>query len=104
MSELSTSQWIGDDQNAIVRAERGDNPRIVAERNSPLGGLAGTQRRLLIREEVLWLLHLSDEQLQLLINTRQITVIRIAGEERFDSRDLDQLISSYKATAARRAQ
>jgi hypothetical protein len=62
------------------------------------------ERRLLIRSEVLWLLHLSDEKVQQLINTRQITVFRIAGEERFDSRDLYQLIESYKATAARRPQ
>lgn len=59
-------------------------------------------RRLLIRGEVLSLLRLSEDQVQLLINTRQIVSIRIAGEERFDSRDLDQLIESYKSTAARR--
>lgn len=73
-------------------------------RQDILGGTAQVNRRLLTRQEALWRLHLSDEQLQHLINTRQITVIRIAGEERLDSRDLDQLISSYKATAARRAQ
>jgi uncharacterized protein (UPF0261 family) len=52
----------------------------------------------------MWLLHLSDEQLQFLINTKQITVLRIAGEERFDSRDLETLIESYKTTASRRPQ
>lgn len=50
------------------------------------------------------LLHLNEEQVQFLINTRQITRIRIAGEQRFDSRDIDQLIESYKTTAQRRAQ
>jgi hypothetical protein len=69
-----------------------------------LGGTARVHRRLLIRQEALGLLQLSDEQLQLLVNTRQVTVIRIAGEERFDSRDLEQLIESYKTTASRRAQ
>jgi hypothetical protein len=62
------------------------------------------ERRLLTRDEVLSLLHLSDEQLQLLIRTRQLVPIRIAGEERFDSRDVDQLIESYKSTASRRSQ
>jgi hypothetical protein len=61
-------------------------------------------RRLLTRDEVLTLLHLSDEQIQLLISTRQIVPIRIAGEERFDSRDLDQLIETYKSTGSRRSQ
>jgi hypothetical protein len=65
---------------------------------------AREERRLLIREEVLSLLYLSDEQLQLLIRTRQIVPIKIAGEERFDARDLDQLIESYKSTALRRPQ
>jgi hypothetical protein len=63
---------------------------------------AREERRLLIREEVLSLLHLSDEHLQLLMRTRQLVPIRIAGEERFDSRDVDQLIESYKSTALRR--
>lgn len=64
---------------------------------------ADSKRRcLLIRGEVLSRLHLTDEQVQGLINTRQIIPIRIAGEERFDSRDLDQFIESYKSTASRR--
>jgi hypothetical protein len=61
-------------------------------------------RRLLIRNEVLAVLQLSEDQVQSLINTRQLVSIRIAGEERFDSRDLDQLIDTYKATASRRPQ
>ncbi len=66
-------------------------------------GLVGDQRRLLLRREVESLLQLSEEQVQRLINTRQITVICIAGEERFDSRELDLLIETYKKTAQRRA-
>jgi len=48
-------------------------------------------RRLLLRAEALSYLQLDDEQLQTLINTRQITSVRIAGVERFDLNDLDQL-------------
>lgn len=61
-----------------------------------------TDRRLLRRAEIQEILELSEEQVQYLINTRQITAIRIAGEERFDSRDIERLIDGYKATASRR--
>lgn len=61
-----------------------------------------TERRLLVRDEVISILHLTDDQVQQLINTRQILPIRIAGEERFDSQDLYRLIETYKFTAARR--
>jgi hypothetical protein len=59
-------------------------------------------RRLLTRIEVLSLLQLVDEKVQHLIDTRQINVIRIEGEERFDSRDIYHLIDSYFSTASRR--
>ena len=59
-------------------------------------------RRLLVRAEALSYLQLDDEKLQTLVNTRQITPIRIAGGERFDLNDLDQLINDYRATASRR--
>jgi hypothetical protein len=68
------------------------------------GPITNRHRRLLTREEVHMQLGLDSEQVQFLINTRQITRIRIAGEERFDSREIDGLIDSYKATAQRRAQ
>jgi hypothetical protein len=71
--------------------------------DQPLG-LVRAERRLLLRGDVHSLLQLSPEKVQQLINTRQITVLLIAGEERFDSKDLDQLIESYKSTAARRPQ
>lgn len=61
-------------------------------------------RRLYSRDQVMMLLRLNEDQVQHLINTRQITRILIAGEERFDSREIDQLIEAYKATAKRRAQ
>jgi hypothetical protein len=63
-----------------------------------------TGRRLLIRPEVLQMLQLTETQVQGIINTRQIIALRIAGEERFDSRDLERLIDTYKTTALRRAQ
>ena len=65
-------------------------------------GLQRYDRRLLIRDEVLFLLHLSDEQVQQLINTRQLTPFFITGEERFDSRDVYRLIESYMSAASRR--
>lgn len=43
--------------------------------------------RLLSRQEVEMLLHLTTDQVQFLINTGRITRIRIAGEERFDPRN-----------------
>ena len=55
------------------------------------------------RSEVDLYLALSHDQVQSLINTRQITLIRIKGEDRSDSRDLDLLIETYKKTAQRRA-
>ena len=60
-------------------------------------------KRLMTRNEVDLYLALSHDQVQSLINTRQITLIRIKGEDRSDSRDLDLLIETYKKTAQRRA-
>ena len=60
-------------------------------------------KRLMARSEVDRYLALSSDQVQSLISTRQITVIRIQGEDRFDSHDLDMLIETYKKTAQRRA-
>jgi hypothetical protein len=60
------------------------------------------ERRLLVRGEIEALLHLPDDGVQQLIDTCQLIAIRIAGQERFDSKDLYQLIDAYKATALRR--
>lgn len=82
-----------------------------AEQDDPIqvrpvapGEQSSRTRRLLLRDEVLWLLRLTDEQFQLLVNTRQITTIRICGVERFDSKDIDRLIDTYNNTASRRPQ
>jgi hypothetical protein len=62
------------------------------------------ERRLLVRDEVLSVLQLADEEVQQLVDTHQLIPLRICGQERFDSKDLFQLIDSYKATASRRIQ
>jgi hypothetical protein len=59
-------------------------------------------RRLLDRVEAVSYLALDDGKLQTLIDTRQITPLRIVGVERFDRNDLDDLINTYKTTASRR--
>jgi hypothetical protein len=61
------------------------------------------ERRLLQREEVATLLQLDDADLQELIDTRQLTEIRIRGQERYDSADVYGLIDSYKKTQSRRS-
>jgi hypothetical protein len=58
---------------------------------------------LVSRTEVSLILKLPEEKVQFLENTRQLVSIRIAGEERFDSREIDRLIDTYMATAMRRA-
>ena len=61
-------------------------------------------RHLVDRAGLLARLCLPDEKVQHLIDTRQIQTLRVAGEERFDSLDIDLLIDAYKTTASRRAQ
>lgn len=61
------------------------------------------ERRLLIRSEIESLLQLPESEVQQLIDTHQLMPIRIGRQERFDSRDLYQLIDAYKRTAERRA-
>ncbi len=60
-------------------------------------------KRLMTRSEVEQYLSLSWDQVQSLISTGQIVAIRMKGEDRFDSRDLDLLVDEYKKTAQRRA-
>jgi hypothetical protein len=61
-------------------------------------------RRLLQRSEVVALLQIPNEELQTLIDTRQLIAFLITGLERFDSKDIYQLIEAYKFTASRRNQ
>lgn len=102
MSETLNNSVVGD----VHTVGTGPDAEPVSRRSGAADGPTScrcTARRLLERHDVLGVLQLSDEQVQDLINTRQITAIRIAGEERFDSRDLERLIEAYKATALRRA-
>ena len=71
------------------------------------GGLCGSsvlmpERRLVTRNDVEIYLSLTSEKVQSLVDTMQITSIRVRGEERFDVRELDRLVETYKATAQRR--
>lgn len=63
-----------------------------------------SDRRLYQSAEVPVLLQLSQEQIDWLVDTGQLTPIRIAGEERFDSRDINKLIEAYKTIQSRRIQ
>ncbi len=60
------------------------------------------ERKLLQREQVVDLLQIPDADLQWLVNTCQLLEIRIKGHSRFDSRDVDRLIDTYKTTQSRR--
>ena len=61
-------------------------------------------RRLYQPAELPAVLQLSEEQIDWLVSTGQLNPIRIAGEERFDSRDVNQLIDAYKCVQSRRPQ
>ena len=60
-----------------------------------------TERRLLQRDQVAALLQIPDEDLQWLIETRQLLELRIRSHIRFDSRDVSQLIDSYRTIQGR---
>jgi len=60
------------------------------------------ERRLLQRDQVAALLQIPDEDLQWLIETRQLLEIRIRGHIRYDSRSVSQLIDSYATIQERR--
>ncbi len=60
------------------------------------------ERRLLTRTEVAAVLQLANDQIQWLVSTEQIRPIRICNEERFDSRDVFQLVEAYKTTQGRK--
>jgi len=62
-----------------------------------------SNRRLYQPAELPTLLQLSQEQIDFLVRTGQLKSIRIAGEERFDSHELDELIQTYKQIAERKS-
>ena len=63
---------------------------------------AAPDRRLYESAEVPSVLSLSPEKIDWLVKTGQLNPIRIAGEIRFDSRELDSLIETYKQIAKRK--
>jgi hypothetical protein len=61
-----------------------------------------SDRRLYQPAELPTVLQLSQEQINWLTNTGQLNPIRIAGEIRYDSRELDALIDTYLQIAKRK--
>jgi hypothetical protein len=60
------------------------------------------ERHLLQREQAACLLQVSDDDLQWLVNTRQLMANGIGCNQLFDSLELYRLIDSYKRTQSRR--
>jgi hypothetical protein len=58
--------------------------------------------RLYQSTELLEVLHMTQEKIDSLIVTDQLHPIRIAGEVRFDSREIDALIYPYLPIAKRK--
>jgi hypothetical protein len=52
-------------------------------------------------EQLQNMLSLGEAQIRWLCNTGQLQPIRICGEERFESRDVQVLIAMYKQTQSR---
>ena len=61
-------------------------------------------RILPTREQVIAALQLNDEQIQQLVDTRQLPIIRIQGVERFRSREVRELVETYVTVSNRRGQ
>ena len=59
-------------------------------------------RRLLQKADVVALLQLPESKIDWLINTHQIRALRLCGEERIDSHEIDRLIETYKQIAERK--
>jgi hypothetical protein len=61
-------------------------------------------RRLLQRSDLSVILQLPEPKIQWLIDTRQIRPLFLCDEERFDSREVDQLIDTYNQISERKDQ
>ena len=61
-------------------------------------------RRLLQHAEVSALLQLTQEQIDWLVDTRQLQPLMICGQSLYDSRQIYDLIDVYLKTATRRVQ
>jgi len=62
------------------------------------------ERRLYVDTDLPALLRLTQEQIDWLVNTRQLQPLQICGESRYDSRQIDDLINTYLQTASKRVQ
>ena len=60
-------------------------------------------RRLYAASELPGLLQLNPDQIDRLVKTGQLRTIRICGEVRVDSHELDALIETYKQIAKRKS-
>ena len=60
------------------------------------------QARLYQPAELPALLQLTQDQIDQLVRTGQLRPMRICGEERIDSREVDQLIDTYHQIAERK--
>jgi hypothetical protein len=65
---------------------------------------APQDRRLYAGADLPELLQLTQEQIDWLVGTRQLQPLRICGQVRYDSRQIDDLINTYLTTASRRVQ
>jgi hypothetical protein len=60
------------------------------------------ERRLFQKADLMALLQLPEPKIQWLIDTKQLRSLLLCGEERFDSKELDRLISTYQQIAERK--
>jgi hypothetical protein len=60
------------------------------------------ERRLLQKADLVAILQLTEPKIQWLIDTHQLRPLLLCGEERFDSKELDRLISTYQQIAERK--
>lgn len=60
------------------------------------------KRRLYTVDDLPHLLQLSQEQIDRLVRTGQLRSIRICGEIRYDSQEIDQLIQTYLQISKRK--
>ena len=62
------------------------------------------QPRLLTAADLITLLQLPEPKVRWLIDTRQIHPLLLCGEERFDSREIEALIHTYRQISERKEQ
>ncbi len=64
--------------------------------------MAQKKRRLLMYSEAAEMLGLTLDEVQWLVDTRQLQEIQISGKKRLDQRDVDRLVTFYKRVQNRR--